>query len=262
MKAKLLLAASLFAVVANAQLTSIDENFNNFTAGNTTFPQNGWSAIIAANPLPFPPAPMMIVTNTTDKLVQAYSGNNTSAPSYLIAPQIVAPSGTTSLSFDTSKATGSGGNGTLEVGLASSATDMTTFALLKSVDLSSETVQNISVSVPASTSTYIVFKFIPTAAHTALQVDNVKYTSNLAVNENAFSSNNVKFAVTADNNALKFATTSTLSNAKVYSAAGQVATEGKITNNTFDISRLRAGVYFIVIEDINGQSVKSKFIKK
>lgn len=262
MKAKLFLAASLFAVVANAQVSTINQNFNSFTAGNTTFPQNGWSAVIAANPLPFPPAPMMIVTNTADKLVQAYSGNNSSAPSYLIAPQIVAPAGDKVLTFDTSKAVGSGGNGTLEVGLASSPTDMTTFVSLRTVALSSETVQNISVPVTASASTYIVFKFIPTAAHTALQLDNVKYDINLAVVENAFSSNDVKFAVTADNNALKFNSTSTLSNATVYSAAGQVATEGKIINNTFDITRLKTGVYFIVIENVNGQSVKSKFIKK
>ena len=262
MKAKLFLAASLFAVVANAQVSTINENFSSFTAGNATFPQNGWSAIIAANPLPFPPAPLMIVTNTADKLVQAYSGNNSSAPSYLIAPKIVAPAGDKVLTFDTSKAVGSGGNGTLEVGLASSPTDMTTFVSLRTVTLSSETVQNISVPVTASASTYIVFKFVPTAAHTALQLDNVKYDINLAVVENAFSSSDVKFAVTADNSALKFASTSPLSNAKVYSAAGQVATEGKIINNTFDIARLKTGVYFIVIEKVNGQSVKSKFIKK
>lgn len=261
MKAKLFLAASFFAVVANAQVSTINENFQNFTAGNTTFPQNGWSAIIAANPLPFPPAPMMIVTNTTDKLVQAYSGNNTTAPSYLITPQIETPAGNKILTFDTSKAVGSGGNGSLEVGLASNPTDMTTFVSLKTVALSSETVQNISLAVPSSTSTYIVFKFIPTAAHTALQIDNVTYDSNLAVADNAFSSS-LKFAVTADNNALRFASNTAFTNAKIYSAAGQVAAEGKIINSTFDISRLGTGVYFIVAENSNGQSVKSKFIKK
>ena len=262
MKAKLFLAASLFAVVANAQVSTINENFNAFTAGNTTFPQNGWSAIIAANPLPFPPAPMMLVTNAADKAVQAYSGNNTSAPSYLIAPQIVAPAGDKVLTFDASKAVGSGGNGSLEVGLASSPNNMTTFVSLRTVTLSSETVQTISVPVSASTNSYIVFKFTPTVAHTALQIDNVKYDTNLAVSENGFSANDAKFAVTADNHFLKFASNNTLESAKIYSAAGQLAAEGKINNDSFDITRLKTGVYFIIIENKKGQTVKSKFIKK
>lgn len=262
MKAKLFLAASLFAIVANAQVSTINENFNSFTAGSGTFPQNGWSAIIAANPLPFPPAPMMLVTNTADKVVQAYSGNNSSAPSYLIAPQIVAPSGDKVLSFDVSKSAGSGGNGTLEVGLATSAADMATFVSLRSISISSETVQNISVPVPSSANTYIVFKFIPMATHTALQVDNVKYDTNLAVADDVFSSDNVRFATSADSASLKFLSGSSLSSAKVFSAAGQLASEGKIINNSYDISKLKTGVYFIIIENENGQTVRSKFIKK
>lgn len=262
MKAKLFLAASLFAVVANAQLTSINENFNNFTAGSTTFPQNGWSVKLPTGP--FPPQPMMIVTADADKSIQAYPGSTVAQPMYLITPQIVAPAGDKTLSFDTGMVTGGlGTTGSVQVGVATNPADMTTFvAVGNPIELTSTTIQNFKVAIPASAATYLVIRTTSAAMHSPIHIDNVKYDTDLSVADNAFSSNNVKFAVTADNNALKFSSTSTLSNAKVYSATGQVATEGRIINNTFDIATLKTGVYFIVIENANGQSVKSKFIKK
>ncbi|WDF45717.1 T9SS type A sorting domain-containing protein [Chryseobacterium sp. KACC 21268] len=261
MKAKLFLAASLFAVVANAQLTTIDENFNNFTSGNATFPQNGWSVKLPTGP--FPPQPMMIVTATADKSLQAYPGSTTAQPMYLITPQIVAPAGDKSLSFDTGMVTGGlGTTGSVQVGVATNPADMATFVAVGSpIELTSTTVQNVKVTIPASSATYLVIRTTSAAMHSPIHIDNVKYDATLSVSENAFSSN-VKFAVSADNNSLKFTSATTLSTAKVYSAAGQIAAEGKITNNTLDISRLKTGVYFIAIESTNGQTVKSKFIKK
>lgn len=261
MKAKLFLAASLFAVAANAQLTSIDENFNNFTAGNTTFPQNGWSIKLPTGS--FPPQPMMIVTTGTDKSLQAYPGSTVAQPMYLITPQIVAPAGDKTLSFDTGMVAGGlGTTGSVQVGVATNPADMATFVAVGSpIELTSTTVQNVKVSIPASAATYLVIRTTSSAMHSPIHIDNVKYDASLAVVENAFSSS-VKFAVSADNNSLRFTSASTLSSAKVYSASGQIATEGKIVNNTFDIARLKTGIYFIVIEDIKGQSVKSKFIKK
>lgn len=261
MKAKLFLGASLFAVVANAQLTSIDENFDNFTAGNATFPQNGWSIKLPTGP--FPPQPMMIVTTGTDKSLQAYPGSTVAQPMYLITPQIVAPAGDKTLSFDTGMVAGGlGSTGSVQVGVATNPADMATFVAVGSpIELTSTTVQNVKVSIPASAATYLVIRTTSAAMHSPIHIDNVKYDASLAVVENAFNST-VKFAVSADNNSLRFSSTSTLSTAKVYSATGQVATEGKIVNNSFDITRLKTGVYFIIIEDMNGQSMKSKFIKK
>lgn len=263
MKAKLFLAASLLAVVAQAQLTTINEDFTNFTAGATSFPQNDWSIIVPPNPLPFPPAPFIrVVEDGNQKFVQAYAGNSSNQPLYLITPQIVAPAGDKAISFDAGLVASSPGTTTIQIGVATNPADMTTFTSVGNpIQITSTTVQNVKVNVPASAGTYLVIRHTPTAAHTALQIDNVKYDATLSVVENAFSSN-VKFAVSADNNSLKFTSAPGLSNAKVYSASGQVATEGKITNSSFDISRLKTGVYFIVIEDANGQSVKSKFIKK
>ena len=261
MKAKLFLAASLFAITVNAQLSSINENFDGFTAGNTTFPQNGWSAVLPTGP--FPPQPMMIVIGGTDKAVQAYPGSSANLPLYLITPQIFAPAGDKAISFDTGLVASSPGTTTIQIGVATNPADMGTFtAVGDPIQITSTTIQNVKVNIPASTGTYLVIKHTPTAAHTALQIDNVKYDSNLAVNESAFNSSNVKFAVSQDNSSLRFDSTVALASAKVYSAAGQIASEGKIINNAFDIKSLKTGVYFIIIENKDGQTIKSKFIKK
>lgn len=262
MKAKLFLAASLFAVVANAQLSTINENFNNFTAGNATFPQNGWSAILPTSP--FPPSPMMLVVaaDAANKVIQAYPGSSSNQPLYLISPQIVSPAGDKAISFDAGLVASSPGTATVQIGVASSPTNMATFTAVGSpISITGFATSNFKVDVPPSAGSYLVIRVTPTAAHTAVQIDNVVYNVSLAVSESAFSSN-VKFAVSGDSNSLKFVSSTALSGAKVYFAAGQIAAEGKITNNTFDISGLKTGVYFIVIEDNNGQSIKSKFIKK
>lgn len=262
MKAKLFLAASLFAVIANAQLTTINEDFNNFTAGNTTFPQNGWSVKLPT--APFPPQPMMlVVADGANNVVQAYPGSSSNQPLYLITPQIVAPAGDKAISFDTGLVASSPGTTTIQIGVATNPADMTTFiAVGNPIQITSTTIQNVKVNVPASAGTYLVIRHTPTAAHTALQIDNVKYDANLAVSENAFNSSKIKFAVSHDNNSLKFDSPVALASATVYSAAGLIAADGKIINNSFDIARLKTGVYFIIIENKDGQTVKSKFIKK
>ncbi|MBV8325424.1 T9SS type A sorting domain-containing protein [Chryseobacterium sp.] len=265
MKLKLLLGALAFtAITSKAQMSSINENFDNFTSGNNTFPQQGWSVILATNPLPFPPAPLMIVTTATDKVVQAYSGNNTSAPSYLITPQIAAPAGDKTLSFAAAKSTGTNGNGTIEIGLASNPTDMTTFVSLGApISLTSETMQTYTIQVPASSATYIVFKFTPTIAHTALQIDNVVYNSStLSVADHTKTNDDIKFVVNTDQTALEFISKKDPKSVQIYSASGQKAAEGKLNRQQFDISGLQTGVYYTVIETAEGKAVKSKFIKK
>ena len=263
MKAKLFLAASLFAVIANAQLTTIDENFDNFNIGNATFPQNGWAAIIPPNPQPNPPAPMMlVVANGTNRSVQAYPGNSFNQPLYIITPQIVTPTGDKAISFDTNLVASAPGTAVIQIGVTNSQTDMGSFtAVGNPVTVNSFTAANFKVNVPATEGSYLVIRITPSLPHTAVQIDNVKYDTNLSVNDNAFN-NNFKFAVSADNNSLRFVSNEQLSNAKIYSSTGQLATQGKITNNALDITRLKTGVYFIVVENTNGQSVKSKFIKK
>ncbi|SDQ06321.1 Por secretion system C-terminal sorting domain-containing protein [Chryseobacterium soldanellicola] len=267
MKLRLLLGTlMLTAITANAQVATINENFDGFTSGNNTFPQNGWSTIMAANPMPFPPAPLMIVTTDANKAIQAYSGNNTNAPSYLVTPQIVAPSGDKSVSFTVTLASPSPGPGSVQVGLASNPADMTTFVPVgNSTTLSTVgAIQNITVPIPASASQYIVFRFTPTAAHVAIQIDNVVYntTASLGTTDTTKSSENVKFAVNSDNTALQFVAKKEPKNIQIFSALGQNVAEGKLNGQKFDISALQTGVYYIIIETAEGSVIKSKFIKK
>lgn len=266
MKLRLLIGGLMFTAIGmNAQLNTIDENFDNFTAGNNTFPQSGWSAVLAPNPMPFPPAPLMIVTSTANKVVQAYSGNNSTAPSYLITPQIVAPTGNKTLSFAAAKSTGTNGNGTLEVGLASNPADMTTFVSISNpISLTSETVQTYSIPVPASAATYIVFKFTPTIAHTALQIDNVVYntTASLGVHDNNKATENLRFALNSDQTTLEFISKKDLKNIRIYSSSGQKIAEGRPDGHRFGISTLKTGVYYMNIETSEGKTIQTKFIKR
>ncbi|MBL1222763.1 T9SS type A sorting domain-containing protein [Chryseobacterium sp. L7] len=272
MKLKLLLGTlMLTAFTANAQVATLNENFNNFTLGNTTFPQGNWSAVVAPITGSFPPvSPRMIVaaldTDNSQRFIQSYAGNNATTPSYLISPQIETPTGNKTLTFKTTLVSPSPGPGTIQIGVASSPTDMTTFVpvgnLINVTTIG--TVQNISVNIPASTGSYIVFKFTPSATHVAIQVDDVVYNTSttLAVNDIAKSNENLKFAVNSDNTALEFVTKSEPKNIEIYSAAGQKAAEGKLKGQKFDISGLHAGVYYMLIETAEGTAVKSKFIKK
>lgn len=261
----------LAAVSANAQVATINENFNNFTAGNTTFPQGGWSAVVAsATSTPPPVSPRMIVAadanDSNNKMVQSYAGNNGTAPSYLITPQIVAPAGDKTLSFQTMLVSPSPGPGTIQIGMASSTTDMSTFvAVGNPITLSAVgTVQNISVNIPALALQYIVFRFTPSTSHVAVQIDNVVYntSTSLAVSNQVKSKEEVKFAVNSENTALEFITKKDLKSIQVYSAGGRKVAAGKLSGKSFDITSLQTGVYYILIETAEGTTVKSKFFKK
>jgi len=268
MKLKLLFGALIFSTItANAQLATLNENFNNFTAGNTTFPQNGWSAVVAPITGAMPPvSPRMIVVDGADKSIQSYAGNNASGSSYLVTPQIVAPAGDKTLTFVATLVSPSPAAGTIQIGLASNPTDMTTFVpvgnLINVTTIG--TIQNISVNIPASTSSYIVFKFTPSSTHVAMQIDNVVYntSSNLSVTDQFKNDKEISFAINSENTALQFVGKTEIKNVTVYSAAGQNVASGKINNNNFDINTLQTGVYYILIETNNGKAIKSKFIKK
>ncbi|CAD0225026.1 T9SS type A sorting domain-containing protein [Chryseobacterium sp. D764] len=268
MKLKLLLGTLMFtALTANAQVSNINENFNNFTAGNTTFPQFGWAAIVAPITGEFPPVPpRMIVAGDSNRFVQSYAGNNATGSSYLISPQIETPTGNKTLTFDTTLVSPSPGPGSIQIGVASNPADMSTFVPVGSpINVSViGTVQNISVNIPASTGSYIVFKFTPTATHVAIQVDNVVYntTASLGVNDNNKVTENLRFALNSDQTALEFKSKKDLKNISIYSAAGQKAAEGKPNGQIFDISTLQTGVYYMNIETAEGKLIQSKFIKK
>lgn len=242
----------------NAQHSSINENFDSFTA----IPQNGWTGVFSST-AGNPPPMFLIDDQSGNKAIQTYAGGIVNADIYLITPQIIAPDGSKTLSFQVAKSVGSAGNGTVEAGLLSNSTDMSTFVSLgAAVSLTSNTYQTINVNVPSSTATYIAFKFHSVSPHSALQIDNVIYGSSMSVSEIAASSD-IKFGTTLDNKMLQFSSKNyTVSGVQIYSANGQKVIVGKTSNNTFDISSLKSGIYFIIIETTKGTVVKTKFLKK
>lgn len=269
MKLKLLLGTlMLTAFTAKAQIPTIHENFDNFTIGNTTFPQFGWSAVVApilTVPGPPPVSPRMIVAGTTNKAVQSYSGTNPTDSSYLISPQILPPTGEKVLKFVTTLVAPSPGTATIQVGLAFNPSDMSTFVPVGDPVHVTQigVIQNISINIPSSSASYIVFKFTPTAVHTAVQIDDVVYdtVSSLGVSDKVSIKNDIKFAVNSDNTSLDFRGND-LKNIQIYSSTGQKVTEGKPNGQKFNISTLQTGIYYITIESIDGKIIQSKFIKK
>ena len=273
MKLKLLFAGLVLStVIANAQVSTFNQNFNTFTEGSTTFPQNGWSAVLP--PLNNPamqPAPMMVVyaetSDATNKYISSYSGGNSNTPQYLVSPQIAAPTGNKTLSFKARKNV-AGAPVSIQVGLASSPTDMTTFVAVGTpTTLSSTTYETITVAIPSSTSSYIVFRTVnafPGSPHTSTDIDDVIYdlTSVLSTADFKTSSNQIKFAINTQNTALQFVGKVQPKTVEIYSAAGQQIASGKVNNGQFDITTLQSGVYYILIETTEGKAVKSKFIKK
>lgn len=260
MKLKLLLGALVFtAISAHAQVPTINENFETFTTGiGNSLPQNGWSAVTAGQRL-YPD-----VANG-NKYLQGYTFFSPNVPFYAITPQIVAPDGTKSLSFKVALTTGSGGPGSIQAGLVSSTSDVSGFTPLgAAVDITSTTIQTLSYTVPASSQQYIAFKFIGNVAHAAILIDDVVYNtaSTLGVADNRKSTDEVRFAVNADQTSLVFVTKKDPKNFRIYSASGQKVADGKLNRQLFDISGLQTGIYYTVAETADGNTIQSKFIKK
>ncbi|WP_347219257.1 T9SS type A sorting domain-containing protein [Chryseobacterium sp.] len=263
MKLRLLLGTILFtAATANAQLATINEDFQTFTTGNTAaWPQNNWSNIQNTTA-----GPWVYASGTTNKLIQYYSFSAANTAGYLITPQIVTPDGSKILNFKAALTTGStsGATGTIEIGLVDNTTDMNTFTSIGSIiNLTASNVQ-YSVPVPASSKQYIAFKIIGSNMHTAIQVDDVVYNtaSSLGVKENTVSKDDVKFTVNADHTALVFVTKKQLKNIQIYSATGQKVAEGKPNGELFNINSLQTGIYYTSVETADGKITQSKFIKK
>lgn len=242
----------------SAQLASINENFDSFAITTPSFPQNGWTMQVPSNP----DYMVTISEDGANKYVQGYAFFSANTAFYLISPQIVAPNGTKTLSFDASKVTQSAFTGTIEAGLVNSPTDMASFTSLGSaVTLQTTTPLTITYTVPASTKQYIAFKFVGLVNHASTKLDNIAYgTANLSVNDHSKEVNQLKF--TADTNELTFIGKSFVKEIQIYSATGRVVNSGKVDNNVVNISELSTGIYFFQTLNNDGSVLKSKFIKK
>lgn len=256
---RILLLASLIGLsaITQAQLASINENFDSFIVSTPSFPQNNWTMNV---PVAFQNYMMVINEDGNNKYVQAYAFTQVNVPHYLISPQIISPDGTKTLSFEASKITQSAFMGTIEAGLVSSPTDMASFTSLgPATTLQTTTPQTFTYTVPASSKQYIAFKFVGQNTHASTKLDNVTYGTNLSTNDLKKSSQLI-FAV--NGNILKFIGKTSVKEIKVYDNTGRILNIGKNEINNFNISNLAAGVYLFETTNDDGSHLKSKFIKK
>ena len=258
MKRILLLASIIgYSTLSQAQLATINENFDSFVSATPSFPQNNWTMNV---PVAFQNLMMVINEDGNNKFVQAYAFSQINVPHYLISPQIVAPNGTKTLSFEASKFTQSSFMGTIEVGLVNSPTDMGSFTSLGPATTLQTTIPQIfTYTVPNSTQQYIAFKFVGQNSHASTKLDNVTYGTNLSVND-ARKSSQLTFAVSG--NEMKFVGKTSVKELNLYDSTGRMVKVDKNGNNIFNISNLASGVYLFETKNEDGSHLKSKFIKK
>lgn len=256
MKRSLFFTALLgISTAVSGQLSVINENFDSFTASFPSFPQNGWA-------MSAPSTMMMIIAEEgINKYVQSYASSQVNVPHYLISPQIVAPDGTKTLSFEASKVVQSSFMGTVEAGLVTSPTDMASFTSLgAAVTLQTTTPQTLTYTVPASSQQYIAFKFIGLNSHASTRLDNVVYgTGNLSVNDSHQTSGISHYV---DSQQLIFKGKLNITKVKIYDTAGRLFQASNSSKNTYNISLLKAGIYFFEAISEDGRILKSKFVKK
>jgi len=277
MKSKLLFGALLLsAITANAQVATLDENFE--TAVVSTPPNynnlvNGWAKKVIVSA----PHTVYVDQGSGNKYAQFYAAGSTSTDVFLVSPQIVAPDGSKQIVFT---ATPTGG-ATLEVGLVDNPESLVansgvpaSYQVIQTYTFSATNTPVITpITVPASTKQYIVFRFrnpqlmgAPGSgvSHAALSIDNIKYNtaSVLSTTDVKKSGEQIKFALNTENTALQFVGKVQVKNVEIYSATGQQVAYGKVNNGSFDVTTLQTGVYYILITTNEGNAVKSKFIKK
>lgn len=261
MKSKLFLSALLLSAVAtSAQVSTIDENFSTFTTGANSIPQKGWNKVVTGG--------FASIENVGgNNYLQLDNFNNENNVVYGISPQVVSSTGSASFAFEVTGTSGNPPGVTIELGLVSSPTDMSSFQNLATTTDPTSTGSGVhkQLIVPATTKQYFAFKLTATKPFASVIITNVKYNANggtLGVNDYSRTTKDIQFVVNSKNTALEFVTKADPKKIQIYSAGGQKVAEGKLKDKSFDITQLQTGVYYITIEDNNGSVTKSKFTKK
>lgn len=249
----ILLSCSLLGMFfANAQVASLNENFEDAdTSTNTGFgpyaplPYNNWTSNAT-----YPKAYIGVSNN--NKQLSGYSFFDAYSPIFFITPELVSVEGTLKFVFG-------GRSGSLQIGTIANNNNLDSFTLVKEYNVGSS--QNVEIEIPSSSDKFIAFKYIPNATHRAFAMDNVIFTpKNLSTSE-ITNKTTPKFAVDNFRNQIIFANNN-IRSVKIFSANGSLISNEKVVQSQVNISKLNSGVYFIIIEENNGNTTKSKFIKK
>lgn len=194
--------------------------------------------------------------------IRMYSGNDETAGVYLISPIFSDLDDTKQIIFQVYD----NDNGELEVGTMSDPTDATTFTSYQTfldADMSDDAWDEkvVNFDTYAGTDSYIAFKFNAASTFDNLYIDDFTYQTNptLSTTEVDFSSavsvypNPVKNTLHINANDIK--------EVEIYSVNGKHVLSQSLNPQHIDVSNLAGGMYFINIEDVNGNTTIKKFIK-
>lgn len=254
MKRFLFTSSLLLGIFANAQISSIKENFEGAdlnqqgvgTCGYMNFPYNGWASdkvypysIITYN-----------CTTLNNKYAKAYSGMSLE-PIHFISPELISTEGKLSLGFN-------GVGGKLEIGTVTDIGKLSEIQIIKEYTIAGRV--SASIDIPNNEGKFIVFKFTPNNFHQVFGIDNIEFSPQILSTNEFQKKAELKFAIDLLNNRLIF-NNNDIKSVKILTANGSLVSNEKITNNSINISKLLAGVYFIIAENELGNSLNSKFIK-
>ena len=180
MKKKILLAGLLFGgLYAQAQCEAVailQQNFNEFTTGMGTFPQECWTASAGT--------PMMYIDGNeeeTENYAVYYNMTSAGAAGYIVTPALSTLNGTHKLTFATWKPAGPGGviptdAMTVQVGTLTVADDFENFvAFGEPIEVTGEAATHEFELPGSDAAAYIAFKIIGTGVHNAVAIDDVSW---------------------------------------------------------------------------------------
>lgn len=262
MKRLLFTSSLLLGIFANAQISSIKENFEGAvldkcdpnTCPYADFPYNGWTSSKG-----FPYA-FITMNSKQTKYVKAYSFFS-SDPIYFFTPELVSTEGNLRFIFN-------GSEGKLEVGTIVDKNDFSTFSLLAEYNITRDTNVIVGgkdgkippVEIKKNEAKYIAFKFVPAGEHKTFGLSVVHFDPKTLSTNDFQQKSELKFAIDLLNNKLIF-NHNDIKSVKILTANGSLAANEKITNNSIDISKFVSGVYFIIAENELGNTYTSKFTK-
>lgn len=259
MKKSLLICSLVLGSLFNAQLTSLNETFQDFPfdgqddyGGYGSLPYAGWTSNEWY--------PYVFITkhsatqgeNAGNKYLKTYSLDNPTKVVFVVTPELVSTGG--QLKFRS----GSSG-GSLQVGTMSNPTDWSTFTSVSEYTLG-DSLAPYTINLPESTDKYIAFRFQANGQHRVCGLDNVMFTPTIMATNEVDTKTKDTFAVDEVSQRLIF--TNNPVSIKVYNTLGSLVLDEKVEKNYVDISKLGSGVYLISIEDKDNEITNSKFIKK
>ncbi|MXN92999.1 T9SS type A sorting domain-containing protein [Flavobacterium sp. Sd200] len=223
--------------------------FDDFTA----FPEQCWASSQGY--------PMIGLTTDADKSIRLYSFMDPSVDFYVVSPAVSTINGEYVLAFDIESVAANAVGSTLQVGTLAAQDDYTTFAPVGSPIVLSAATSYTSIPVPATEGhQYVAIKFIPTAQHQIVNIDNIEWKLAEDMGNGGFNRSNIKVYPNPSKDNVFIDTASVIKSVNVFSLVGQKVFSG--ATNRVDLSPYAAGVYMFEVKTDDNQTQLFKVVKQ